>query len=106
LLRLSDAGRAMFVSTGTSVTQGLKAYWGAYAVSKAALETLVKTYAAETVKTPLKVNIIDPGEVRTQMHAEAKPGFDPLQLPLPEEITDIFVELALPECRKHGQIWH
>ena len=56
----------------------LPAYWGPYAVSKAALEALVKTYAAETVTTPLRVNIVNPGPVRTRMRAQAMPGEDPL----------------------------
>lgn len=102
LLRASDAGRAIFVSTSAGVTAG-RAYWGAYAVSKAALETLVATYAAETEKTNLRVNIVDPGQVRTAMRAQAKPGEDPMALPAPEEITDVFVELASPACTLHGQ---
>lgn len=102
LLRASDAGRAMFVSTGKGVTAG-RAYWGAYAVSKAALESLVNTYAAEMEKTNLRVNLIDPGAVRTAMRASAKPGEDPMTLPTPEEIAGIFVELASPACKMHGE---
>ena len=93
LLRLSDAGRAMFVTSG--VTEGTPpAYWGAYTASKAALEALVRTYAAELKRTNLKVNIIDPGAAATNMRAEAFPGEDPKSLSAPEEITERFVELA------------
>ena len=93
LLRLSDAGRAMFVTSG--VTEGTPpAYWGAYTASKAALEALVRTYAAELKRTNLKVNIIDPGASATNMRAEAFPGEDPNTLATPDEITDLFVELA------------
>ena len=93
LLRLSDAGRAMFVTSG--VTEGTPpAYWGAYTASKAALEALVRTYAAELKRTNLKVNIIDPGASATNMRAEAFPGEDPNALATPDEITDLFVELA------------
>ena len=101
LLRASEAGRAMFVSSG--VAQGAFPYWGPYAVSKAALEMLVKTYASETAKTNLRVNFIDPGVVRTNMRAAAMPGEDPASLPAPEMITDIFVELALAACTRHGE---
>jgi len=104
LLRRSDAGRAMFVTSG--ITRGVFPYWGPYAVSKAALETLVKTYAAETQETKLRVNLIDPGVVRTKMRAAAMPGEDPMTLPDPDSITDVFVKLALPACKKHGEVVH
>jgi NAD(P)-dependent dehydrogenase (short-subunit alcohol dehydrogenase family) len=103
LLRASDAGRAMFVTSGLARTP--LAYWGAYAASKAALEMLVRVYAAETEKTPVRVNLIDPGEVRTHMHAQAMPGFDEMRLPPPESVTGRFVELALPACTDHGKIF-
>lgn len=103
LLRASNAGRAVFVSTNPGVVQG-RAYWGAYAVSKAALETMVKTYAAETEKTNLRVNIVNPGAVRTRMRAQAMPGEDPETLPAPEDITDVFLRLIAPDCAQHGKI--
>ncbi len=102
LLRASDAGRAIFVSSG--VTRGVSAYWSAYATTKSALETLAKTYAAEVENTSVRVNIVDPGSVRTRMRAEAFPGEDPMRLPAPEEITDVFVELGVRECRRNGEI--
>ncbi|USO03891.1 MAG: SDR family NAD(P)-dependent oxidoreductase [Rhodospirillales bacterium] len=101
LLRASEAGRAIFVSSGAA--HGMRAYWGAYGISKAALEMLAKTYAAETVKTKIRVNFVDPGAVRTAMRASAYPGEDPLSLPAPEEVTDVFLELAAPDCTRHGE---
>ncbi len=103
LLRRSDAGRAIFVSTGEHVTAGT-AYWSAYGVSKAALETLALTYAQEVLQTPMKVNVIDPGRVRTAMRARAKPGEDPMSVPEPEAVTGPFLELASPGCTRHGEI--
>lgn len=100
LLRASDAGRAMFVTSGAS--EGAEAYWGAYASSKAALEMLVNTYAAEVAKTDLRVNLIDPGVVRTEMRKEAFPGEDAGKLAMPDSITDRFVELALAGAA-HGR---
>lgn len=101
LLKLSDAGRAMFVTSG--VTEGTPpAYWGAYTASKAALEALVRTYAAELKRTNLKVNIIDPGASATNMRAEAFPGEDPNTLATPDEITELFVELAEASYDKSG----
>ncbi|MFQ5774536.1 MAG: SDR family NAD(P)-dependent oxidoreductase [Kiloniellaceae bacterium] len=102
LLRQSDAGRAIFVTSGAAARP--HAYWGAYAVSKAALEMLVKVYAAELAKTRVRANVIDPGVVRTGMRAEAYPGEDPMTLPAPEKITDAFVALAEPACTKNGEI--
>ena len=80
LLRASDAGRALFVST--SVAQTPRAFWGAYGASKAALETFVSAYAQEVSVTNLKVNLLNPGATRTAMRAKAMPGEDPATLPL------------------------
>jgi len=102
LLRQSDAGRAIFVSSGVARTY--KSFWGAYAASKAALECLVRVYAAEMSNTPLRVNLVDPGAVRTSMRAQAFPGEDPTVLKVPEEITDVFVDLATPECKRNGEV--
>jgi NAD(P)-dependent dehydrogenase (short-subunit alcohol dehydrogenase family) len=102
LLRASDSGRAMFVTSGAA--RGPRAYWAPYAASKAALESLVQSYAAEVTKTPLRVNLIDPGRVRTAMRARAYPGEDPNTLPPPEAITETFVELAEATCRHHGEV--
>jgi NAD(P)-dependent dehydrogenase (short-subunit alcohol dehydrogenase family) len=101
LLRLSEAGRAMFVTSG--VTEGTPPpYWSAYTASKAALEALVRTYAAELKRTNLKVNIIDPGTAATQMRAEAFPSEDPATLSAPDEITERFVELAEAKYSESG----
>ncbi len=102
LLRASDAGRAMFVTWG--VARRAVPYWGAYAASKAALESMVRTYAAEVTKTKLRVNLVDPGIVRTRMRAEAMPGEDPMALAEADEITDVFVDLAEPACNRNGEV--
>lgn len=101
LLRRSDAGRAIFVTAG--VTRAVHPYWGPYAVSKAALDALVLTWAAETEKTGICANLLDPGIVRTAMRAEAMPGEDPMTLPAPAAITDGFVELASAACTRNGE---
>ena len=101
LLRTSDAGRAIFVTSGAA--RGNIPYWGPYAASKAALEALVRTWAAELEKTAIRVNILSPGVVRTRMRAEAMPGEDPMTLPPPESLTGLFVELASANCRRHGE---
>lgn len=104
LLQKSDAGRAIFVTTGGSVTNG-RAYWGSYGVSKAAMETLVRVYADETRQTNLRINMINPGVVRTDMRAAAAPGEDPMTLPTADEIMPRFLELASADCTAHGQIF-
>ncbi len=102
LLRMSESGRAIFVTSGAA--RGASAYWGPYAASKAALEMLVLTYAAEVRKTPVRVNLVDPGIVRTAMRTQAFPGEDAMKLRPPEEIADVFVDLAAADCRRHGEI--
>lgn len=102
LLKLSDAGRALFVTSGVAPSHF--AYWGAYSASKAALEKLIYVYAEETKKTNLRVNLVDPGVVRTKMRETAMPGEDPNTLPAPEAITDVFVDLATNNCQKHGEV--
>ncbi len=102
LLRGSDAGRAIFVTSGAAHAH--LPFWGSYAASKAALEEIAATYAEETAHSPLKVNVIDPGRVRTAMRAEAFPGEDPLKLPEPESIVESFIELASPAHGKTGLI--
>ncbi len=102
LLRASDAGRVIMVSS--SLAQDARAYWGAYATSKAALEAMTKVYAAETVTTRMKVNLIDPGATRTAMRAKAYPGEDPAKPKDPEDTVPLFLKLASADCRDHGEI--
>jgi NAD(P)-dependent dehydrogenase (short-subunit alcohol dehydrogenase family) len=102
MLRASDAGRAIFVTSG--IIKDAVAYGGPYAVSKAALEMMVKLYATEVAKSNLRVNLLDPGTVRTRLRAQGFPGENPDTLPHPESVTDAFVELASPACTRHGEI--
>jgi NAD(P)-dependent dehydrogenase (short-subunit alcohol dehydrogenase family) len=101
LLRRSAAGRAIFVTSGAARAE--TAYWGPYAVSKAGLEALVKTYAHEVAETTVRANLISPGPVRTQMRAKAFPGEDPGSLPAPEDVAPLFVELAAEDCISNGE---
>ncbi len=103
LLRASDAGRALFVSSGAA--HKTMAYWGPYSVSKAALQALAMTYAMETLNTAVRVNIVNPGPLRTRMRAEAMPGEDPLALRTPEELAPEILRLALPGSTTHGAIY-
>jgi NAD(P)-dependent dehydrogenase (short-subunit alcohol dehydrogenase family) len=103
LLRASDAGRAIFVSSGVAARP--RAYWGPYAVSKAALEALVRTYAAEVANTTVRVNLVNPGPTRTRMRAQAYPGEDPATLRTPEDIAGTFIRLAEPGCTDNGRLF-
>ena len=102
LLRASDAGRAIFVSS--TVTQGVWPFWGVYSVSKAALESMVRTYASEIGKTSIRANILNPGPTRTAMRHVAYPGEDPETVKSPEEVTGSFVQLAEASCDLNGEI--
>jgi NAD(P)-dependent dehydrogenase (short-subunit alcohol dehydrogenase family) len=103
LLRASDAGRAIFVTSG--VAQG-RAYWGGYAVSKGALETLARTYAHECANTKVRVNLINPGPTRTRMRAAAYPGEDPRRRKPADDpaLLEAFLSLAEPACDKNGEL--
>ncbi|HEY7459090.1 MAG TPA: SDR family NAD(P)-dependent oxidoreductase [Xanthobacteraceae bacterium] len=103
LLRQSEAGRAVFLTS--SVTFTIFPYWGAYAASKAGLEMLARTYAAETEKTNVKVNIFNPGPTRTRMRAQAMPGEDPMTLDPPHKVAEHIVPLCLPSCDRSGAIY-
>jgi NAD(P)-dependent dehydrogenase (short-subunit alcohol dehydrogenase family) len=102
LLIEAKEARLVFVTSG--ITTHPTPYWGAYAVSKSALEMMVKTYAAEVKHTAFRVNLLTPGTVRTDLRAEAMPGEDPMTLPPPEEYTEAFVCLAESSCPWHGEI--
>jgi NAD(P)-dependent dehydrogenase (short-subunit alcohol dehydrogenase family) len=102
LLQISEAGRAIFVTSG--VARKVFPYWGGYAVSKAALEMLVRIYAAENEQTSVSANILDPAIARTGMRAKAMPGEDPMTLPEPVAITEDFVRLAEASCTLNGEI--
>jgi NAD(P)-dependent dehydrogenase (short-subunit alcohol dehydrogenase family) len=103
LLRASDAGRAIFVTSGAA--QKCRAYWGPYSVSKAALDALVRTYAAETETTPIRAMLVNPGPLRTDMRRAAMPGEDPESLRTPEDLAPHIVRLASPAWTETGLIY-
>jgi NAD(P)-dependent dehydrogenase (short-subunit alcohol dehydrogenase family) len=102
LLRASDAGRAVFVSSGAA--KNPRAYWGPYAASKAALEALVVSYAAENEITPIRANLFNPGPTRTAMRAKAFPGEDPLTLPTPEQVAPQIVAMLRADYGANGEL--
>mgnify|MGYP001480373909 CR=1 FL=1 len=99
LLLVSDSGRAIFVTSGVA---GGRAYWGGYAITKTALEAMVKTWAEEMTGTSLKINLVNPGRVRTAMRAKAYPGENPISLPKPDDITEVFIQLGEQNCLLHS----
>lgn len=102
LLRASSAGRAVFVTSG--LAHKCTAYWGPYSMSKAALEAMVKTYAAETLKTDMRVNLLSPGTTDTAMLDAAYPGGYQGNKKKPEDVVPAFLDLVSPECVRHGEI--
>lgn len=103
LLRRSRAGRVVFITSGVAATA--RAYWGPYAVSKAALEVLARTYASETATTAVRVNLVNPGPIRTKMRAQAMPGEDPTTLAPPDGVAEKIVELCLPDLSANGKLY-
>jgi NAD(P)-dependent dehydrogenase (short-subunit alcohol dehydrogenase family) len=102
LLRASQAGRAVF--TTSILGQQEMAYWGPYCMTKAALNMFMKTYAAETKLTNIRVNAVAPGAVDTAMLREAFPGGFQGGTKKPEDVVDAYLTLASAACRKHGEI--
>lgn len=101
LLRMSEAGRALFVTSG--IVPRPRAFWGVYGATKAALETMIACYADEIENTPIRVNLFDPGAVRTEMRFKAMPGEDPLTLPTPQEVVATIPQYLSAECTLHGE---
>jgi len=95
LLQKSGGARVVFLTSRVGGEQA-RAFWGGYAVSKAAMEMLAKTYAEENRTTKLRVAIIDPGAMRTKMRAQAMPGEDPETLPAPEELAPLVYHAIAP----------
>ena len=103
LLRQSDAGRAVFITSG--VASKASAYLGPYAASKAALDTLVRVWAAETAITPIRVNLFSPGPIRTRMRAQVFPGEDPMTLDTPEQVAEFIVPMCAPSWTESGKLY-
>lgn len=103
LLRRAAAGRAVFMTSGAATSA--RAYSGTYSSSKAALNVLARTYAAEADSTPVRVNLFNPGPTRTRMRAQVMPGEDPMTLPTPEEVAATIVPLCLPSCDVTGKLY-
>jgi NAD(P)-dependent dehydrogenase (short-subunit alcohol dehydrogenase family) len=102
LLRRSDAGRALFITSGAA--RRIRAYWSGYAMTKAALEAIVLTYAAECSGTNIAANLLNPGPLRTRMRQKAMPGEDPDSLDPPEAVCPLILDLLAPDCAKNGEL--
>ncbi len=106
LLRRSTAGRAAFITSGVASRADLRAYWGLYATSKAALDAIARTYAAETLNTSnIRVMLINPGPLRTVIRAKAMPGEDPTTLRAPQDLAPKIVEICSPQWTETGKLY-
>ncbi|HZS63305.1 MAG TPA: SDR family NAD(P)-dependent oxidoreductase [Xanthobacteraceae bacterium] len=103
LLQKAEAGRAVFVTSGAA--SSTRAYRGPYSMSKAALDALARTYAAETAETKVRVNLLNPGPTRTRMRATVMPGEDPAKLTKPEQVAEKILELCLPDVTESGKLY-
>jgi NAD(P)-dependent dehydrogenase (short-subunit alcohol dehydrogenase family) len=104
LLRQSPAGRAVFLTSGAA--EAMQPYWSVYAASKAALEALVRTYAAEVATTPVRVNLFSPGALRTAMRAAGFPGEDPETLQSPQVVAADLMRMISPDYAENGALFH
>jgi len=103
LLRQSDAGRAVFITSAAA--SKTPAYLGPYAASKAALEALARVWAQETAITKIRVNLFDPGPIRTRMRATIFPGEDPMTLDTPEQAAELIVPMCAPDWTETGKLY-
>ena len=101
MLLKSDSGKAIFLTSGAS--QGYRPFWGAYAISKAGLDSMIRAWSSEMEKTDLKINLYDPGATRTQMRARAYPGEDPATLKDPIEISNDILKICNKDFVENGQ---
>ncbi len=104
LLLVAEAGRAVFVTA--SVASRPHAYWGPYGATKAGMQHLVLTWAAESRTTRLRVNLFDPGTVATRLRREAFPGEDQAGLARPEDVVPELIRMCLPSETRHGELVH
>jgi len=102
LLRQSEAGRAVFLSSGAA--HGVWPFWGLYAATKAALEAMVRSYAEELNVSPVKANVFYPGAVRTQMRAKSHPGEDPETLLKPADVAPALIDMIEPAYDRTGSV--
>jgi NAD(P)-dependent dehydrogenase (short-subunit alcohol dehydrogenase family) len=106
ILRASDAGRVVLISSGAAHKEKFAPYWGPYAASKAALDAIVRTYAAETVNvSSVKVMAANPGPLRTRMRAQAMPGEDPETLRTPEDFAPKVLDMCRPDWTHTGMVY-
>jgi NAD(P)-dependent dehydrogenase (short-subunit alcohol dehydrogenase family) len=106
LLRAADAGRVVFISSSVAHAAHFRPYWGPYAITKAALDALARTYAAETMNiSHVKVMAANPGPLRTRMRAAAMPGEDPMSLKTPEDFAPKILELCSPRWTQTGKLY-
>ncbi|MFC7290176.1 SDR family NAD(P)-dependent oxidoreductase [Hirschia litorea] len=101
LLRQSEAGRALFMTSGVTVRP--RAFWGPYQASKAGLEAMVQAWAFETEQSSLNVNLFDPGATKTDMRFSAVPGEDQSLLPTPDEVASKLTFYVSKACDLHNQ---
>jgi len=94
MLRASEAGRAVFITSSAATSN--RAYRGPYSISKAALNAMARTYAAETVTTSVRVNLLNPGPTRTRMRAAVKPV---------EPVAEQIVAMCLPDFQETGKLY-
>jgi len=103
LLQKSDAGRIVFITSGAAYK--CSPAWGIYSVSKSALEALAKTYANENKDNQVKVMLLSPGPIRTDMRAKAAPDEDPMTLRTPQDLVPHILKMVLPQWTETGKIY-
>jgi len=105
LLRAAPAGRAVFMTSGNGSRARMAPGRGAYAISKAALDALVRSYAAETLDSRVRAMLCNPGPLRTDMRAQAAPDEDPAILRTPDDFAPSLLRLCAASWTQTGMLY-
>ena len=101
LLLKSKNGKAIFITSGAS--EGFRPFWGAYAITKAGLDSMIRAWSSEMKETNLSINLYDPGATKTQMRAKAYPGEDPNTLKNPIAVGEDILRICDKDFRQNGE---
>ena len=101
LLLKSKNGKAIFITSGAS--EGFRPFWGAYAITKAGLDSMIRAWSSEMKETNLAINLYDPGATKTQMRAKAYPGEDPDTLKNPIAVGEDILKICDKDFKQNGE---
>ncbi len=101
---LRKAKKSQVLVSTSDITNQKKPFWGLYSASKAALEQIAYSYAKEIQRTNIKVNLIDPGDVNTNLRLKAYPGEDKEKITQPSDLSEFFLDIVFNQNFANGEL--